>query len=79
MSIFKLLPLGLSLLAAGLMASGSCTYAPDFENGKLLCGAQHACPKGYACMLDDTCGKIGSTPTGGGGASAETVVAAAVE
>ncbi|MEA2696765.1 MAG: hypothetical protein QOI66_1036 [Myxococcales bacterium] len=58
------------LLAAGLGAGVSCTYSPDFDNGKLICGAKNACPKGYTCVAGHTCAKDGSTTsTGTGGAS----------
>jgi hypothetical protein len=57
-------------LAAGLGAGISCTYSPDFDNGKLICGAKNACPKGYTCVAGHTCSKNGSTTsTGSGGAS----------
>jgi hypothetical protein len=61
MSTLKLLPLRLSLLAAGLLVSVSCTYAPEIENGKLLCGASDACPKGYTCRGGQSCWKEGSS------------------
>ncbi|HVR62823.1 MAG TPA: hypothetical protein VMU50_13050 [Polyangia bacterium] len=51
------------------VAAPACTYAPDFDNGRLLCGAKGSCPKGYHCEAGHTCYKDGTTLNGSGGAS----------
>lgn len=58
-------PLALAALAAAALLS--CTYAPDFKNGTLLCGSLGSCPKGYHCVAGHTCYKEGSTPNDDGG------------
>lgn len=48
-------------------AAPGCTYAPDFDNARLLCGAQGSCPKGYHCEAGHTCYKDGTNANGTGG------------
>jgi hypothetical protein len=54
--------LAAALAALALTAgAGSCTYAPDFGDGTLVCGDSQQCPKGYACASDNTCWKSSGT------------------
>jgi hypothetical protein len=53
-------------LAVTAAAAGSCTYAPDFGDGTLVCGDTGQCPKGYECASDNTCWKTGKTGGAGG-------------
>jgi hypothetical protein len=60
----------LAIMVVALGAMGSCTYAPDFANDKLVCGQDGTCPKGYTCATSDNkCWKNGETPGGGTGGS----------
>jgi hypothetical protein len=47
---------------APLVTLLSCSYAPDFANDQLQCGAAGQCPKGYSCATDNRCWKNGATP-----------------
>jgi hypothetical protein len=61
-----------TLVLTMLGLGGACTYAPDFANDQLVCGAGSSCPKGYSCASDNKCWKIGETPGGTGGTDGGT-------
>jgi hypothetical protein len=64
---------GLLFVAAAVLGGlAACTYAPDFGNDKLVCGAGQTCPKGYSCASDNKCWKTGESPGGVGGSDGGT-------
>ena len=56
-----------ALLPLALLLVGARCYTPDFDNGKLRCGPQGQCPKGYGCASDGTCWKSGAGSSSDGG------------
>lgn len=50
-----------TLLAAALLLTTGCSYAPDFASGTLKCSSDRTCPEGYGCV--DTYASGANSPT----------------
>jgi len=48
-------------LVVAAMLVGGC-FSPDYQSGKVQCGADGSCPSGYTCAADRRCYRDGEAP-----------------
>jgi len=51
-----------TLLLVWLVGGAAACFSPRYGNGDLLCSDDHRCPKGYHCVVTNTCWKDGENP-----------------